>query len=244
MKYKILFDQTLNYEGRTLHRIQALKSFKNALEGDIGGWIEDPRNLSHEGNCWVKQDAKVFDNASIKDNAIVLGDAVVKQFAKVYGDAVIDGKAMVSGYAEVFDDAVVANNAYICSGAKAYGSSIVYGNAYVRGCAEINGNALVGDNSSIEDYAVITGGAKIKGNAMICSNAIVKNLDDYIVFKNWWSSGRYFTWTRSNNKWKVGCFYGTGEELISKAYKDSQRSGQEYERIVRYVEAITNEKEI
>ena len=38
--------------------------------------------------------------------------------------------------------------------------------------------------------------------------------------------------------WNVGCFYGTGEELIAKAYKDSEYSGREYERIVKYVEAI------
>lgn len=145
---------------------------------------------------------------------------------------------MVSGYAEVFDNAVVANHAYICSGAKAYESSVIYGNAYVRGCAKINGNATVGDNSSIEDYAVITGRANIKGNAIICSNAIVKDIGDYIVFKNWWSSGRYFTWTRSNNMWKVGCFHGTGEELIKKAYQDSEESGREYERIVNYVKSI------
>ena len=63
-------------------------------------------------------------------------------------------------------------------------------------------------------------------------------MDDYFVFKNWWSSGRYFTWTKSNNLWRVGCFYGTGKQLIAKAYKDSELSGREYERIVRYVEAI------
>ena len=38
--------------------------------------------------------------------------------------------------------------------------------------------------------------------------------------------------------WKVGCFYGTGKELIKKAYKDSKSSGEEYERIVRYVDSI------
>ena len=37
--------------------------------------------------------------------------------------------------------------------------------------------------------------------------------------------------------WNVGCFYGTGEELIAKAYKDSEFSGREYERIVKYVES-------
>ena len=38
--------------------------------------------------------------------------------------------------------------------------------------------------------------------------------------------------------WKVGCFYGTGKQLINEAYKDSELSGREYERIVRYVESI------
>ena len=38
--------------------------------------------------------------------------------------------------------------------------------------------------------------------------------------------------------WKVGCFYGTGEELIAKAYKDSELSDREYERIVNYVRSI------
>jgi len=61
---------------------------------------------------------------------------------------------------------------------------------------------------------------------------------DYMVFKNSWSSGRWFTYTRSNKKWAVGCFYGTGEELIKKAYSDGTISGKCYEVIVRAVEAI------
>ena len=38
--------------------------------------------------------------------------------------------------------------------------------------------------------------------------------------------------------WKTGCFHGTGKELIEKAYKDSELSGREYERVVKYVESI------
>ena len=73
-------------------------------------------------------------------------------------------------------------------------------------------------------------------------NAKVSGNADYIVFKNWWSSGRYFTWTRSNNMWSVGCFYGTGEELIKKAYADSEKNGREYERVVKYVQSILEEE--
>ena len=64
------------------------------------------------------------------------------------------------------------------------------------------------------------------------------NVGDYIVFKNNWSSGRYFTWTKSNDKWSVGCFYGTGDELIKKAYADSEVSGKHYEACVKSVETL------
>ena len=103
---------------------------------------------------------------------------------------------------------------------KVYDHADVYDHARVFGNAEICGNAFV------------------RGYAEICGDAVVKNNEDYIVFKNFWSSGRHFTWTRSNNMLKVGCFYGTGEELIEKAYKDSTKSGKEYERVVKYVNSI------
>ena len=92
------------------------------------------------------------------------------------------------------------------------------------------------ENLSHEGSAWVCGSAKVFGSAKVCANS------DYIVFKNWWSSGRYFTWTKSNNMWMVGCFYGTGEELIKKAYKDSEISGREYERIVKYVESIQQQQ--
>ena len=100
-----------------------------------------------------------------------------------------------------------------------------------------DGDAWVGENAAVFENATIN------GDAVVCGNAKVRGKEDLIVFKNWWSSGRYFTWTRSNNKWNVGCFYGSGEELIAKAYKDSEKSGREYERVVNYVNDILKEEE-
>lgn len=145
--------------------------------------------------------------------------------------------AWVYGDAMVYDDAIVSDNAWVYCNAKVYDNANVCGNAIIRDHARVFGNVLVSDNADIFNHAIICGYVEVRGNAEI-RNAKVYDNKDYIVFKNFWSSGRYFTWTRSNNKWCAGCFYGTGEELIKKAYADSEISGREYERVVRYVEGI------
>lgn len=58
-KYK-LTDETIEVDGKTLYRIEALKDFSNVKKGDKGGFIEKEENLSHLGNAWVYDDAKVF----------------------------------------------------------------------------------------------------------------------------------------------------------------------------------------
>ena len=93
--------------------------------------------------------------------------------------------------------------------------------------------------------AWVSGNAEVYGNAEVSGNAEVYGDADYMIFKNHWSSGRYFTYTKSNKMWKVGCFYGTDQELIEKAYKDSEVSGKNYEAYVKFVEKleeINNEK--
>ena len=150
----------------------------------------------------------------------------------IYDDAQVYDNARVCGYAIVFGSAVICDNAIVSGNAQVFGDTQVYDNAEVFGYAKVYGNAHIYDHTYVHDNA------KVYGNAKVFGSAEIKNNSDYIVFKNWWSSGRYFTWTRSNNMWKVGCFYGTGEELITKAYEDSELSGREYKRIVDYVESI------
>ena len=206
----ILTEETKLVNGHTLHRIKAVRNFNDVKSGDLGGFVETEHNLSHEDNAWV------YDNAKVYENAVVYGNT------RVYGNA------------EVYGDAVVYRNARVCGDAVVYGNACVYRNAMVYDNARVFGDAMVCDN------ARVFGDAMVSGNAKVCADAEVSSIADYIVFKNWWSSGRYFTWTRSNDKWSVGCFYGSGEELIAKAYKDSETSGREYQRIVEYVETIKN----
>lgn len=203
-----LTDECLNFGNRKLFRIEALKDFGDVKKGDKGGFVESENNLSHKDDCWV------YDYAFVYNDALIWGDAKVYNFAVVFGNAVVCGHAKIFNVARVF------------------------GNALVRDYAKIYGHAVVCNDVIVHDYARIFNNAQVFGKARICGDAKIVDYRDYIVFKNWWSSGRYFTWTRSNNMWSVGCFYGTGKELIKKAYEDSELSGREYERVVDYVESI------
>ena len=53
IKYKLLKSDTKKVNGKTLYRIEALKSFGTVRVGDLGGYIESENNLSHEGTAWV-----------------------------------------------------------------------------------------------------------------------------------------------------------------------------------------------
>ena len=51
MKYE-LTSETKAYNGVTLYRIKALKSFDDVEMGSLGGWIASENNLSQKGNAW------------------------------------------------------------------------------------------------------------------------------------------------------------------------------------------------
>ena len=262
MKYEIT-GETLQFDGRTLHRIKALIAIpgRRVEAGDLGGYVESYGNLSQEGAAWIADDAKVFGNAEVCGDAKVCCDAEVSGDALVYGAAMVSGYAKVSGMAEVFDDAKVYGGAKVCGDAEVSGAAIVYGaamvcdaaevsgkarvygKAHVYGDAEVSGEARVYGAARVCDGAAAFGKSRVSGRAMVCckarigGEAVVRALKDFIVFKNFWSSGRSFTWTRSDNMYQVGCFRGTGAELVARAYGDSERSGREYGRVVEYVEA-------
>ena len=102
MKKFKLTDKTLKFDGRTLHRIEALRDFSDVKAGDEGGFVEKEENLSHEGDAWI------YDSAIACDNAIIADYAVIKDFVEVKGDAMVYAEAKLSGGAHVGGDAMIA----------------------------------------------------------------------------------------------------------------------------------------
>lgn len=70
MKKYELTEDTIQFCGKTLYRIKALRDFGDVEAGDLGGYIENENNLSQEDNAWVSGNAQVSGNA---DYAVVVG---------------------------------------------------------------------------------------------------------------------------------------------------------------------------
>ena len=261
-KYKFT-GHTMQYQGRTLYRIQALRSFNDVKVGDLGGWVESYNNLSQFDDAWIYDEAKVYDNAKIYDNAKVQDYAIVSGNAQIYNFANISDKAQISHKARIYDRAHVYNYAQISGMAKIYGKAQIYGfakiygearvnweskvyndaqvydQAYISRTAEIYGKAKIYENAEITDEAKVYGhSTEIFGNAIISGNAIVEFNKDYMVLKNNWSNNEYFTYTHSNKQYVVEGFNYTATELIEKAYEESQLNGDCYKNMVESVERL------
>ena len=142
-KHELLKTDTINISNKTLYRIKALKSFSNVTKGDLGGYVQSEDNLSHNGLCWIYDNAKVFGNARIYDNA------------KVYYNAWVHDNAMVFNNARIYDNARVYNNAWV------YDKAIIYDNARVY------------DNAKILDNVIVYGHGRVYNNDIVCGNARV-----------------------------------------------------------------------
>lgn len=99
-KYEILYDQPKEYEGHTVYPTRSLIDIEGVCEkGDLGPYVENDKNLSQEGNAWVKQ----FPPGT-KQESYILGENTF-----VGGNVELDG-AVISNGAQIRDDGYIENS--------------------------------------------------------------------------------------------------------------------------------------
>lgn len=168
MKYEMLLDNPNRQGGYvgswcTVYRIKALRSFvpvtgRPVRAGDLGGWVGDFDSLSHQGDCWIYDEAQVYGNARVKGNAVisgtanVSGGAVVKGYAKVMDCATVTGIAMVTDCAVVDGAACIGDSSYI--GGNAHITHARVYNERITGNAEINGGTEL-DSATAKDVIFV-----------------------------------------------------------------------------------------
>lgn len=148
-KYELIEDSNTHYKNRKVYRVKALRDFGSVQKGDIGGWVEGEHNLSHEGDCWIFDDAYVVDQARIYENAYISTDAWVFDNALVYGDAKIAGEAAIYHHAKVYGKARVYDCSRVYNSAQVFGEAVIHGNARIKGTMKASKPVTVIDDSEV-----------------------------------------------------------------------------------------------
>lgn len=155
-KKYILLPETKLQKNKIVYRIQAIKNFSDVKEGDLGGFVESEKNLSHSGTCWIYSGV-AMDSSRIEDDA------------KIYGSSLISKQALVKDLAEIRDSEVTD-------------SAIVKNSARISFFSTISGSCLIKDYARVETTSIVTGSATVKGRAVITTTS--KICDNVIIAEN------------------------------------------------------------
>lgn len=216
-KYEILKDQAITMNGSTIYRIKALRNFGDVKAGDIGGFIEKEENLSHEGPCWVYGDAMVYHNAKVRENAIVRDYAHVYNESQVLHNAIVEGHARVHGHGIVFGNARIKDNGSVFDHGIVNGFAIVQDNAVVRDCARVYGETTIKDRATVAGYMMVSQGT-ISNSVILFGvgeiNFDIDAKDDWTFYRNPCVDSGFITTSTKIDVWNYRFFSGTAEELI------------------------------
>lgn len=202
MKYTLQFEPASN-----LYRIIHAKT------GERGGLVSSGTNLSHEGDCWIGENARVTGMARVRDNA------------RVRGHARVSGKAIFSGHAAIFEQACVSGSILVSDKAEISGQAILTGHVFVGGDARIHGTARVnGVRNSI----------RISGDSRLTSGYWCKTPPQY-------SGTRYHVSQSGPRLITIGCQTHSFRKWLkngrafAKSFNFSDREWREYSAIVRLI---------
>ena len=211
-------------ESVKFYQLQALRDIPEhgVKAGDKGGYVTRKDSLSHEGSCWVADEAQVIGKVFISDNAYLGDKAGVRKYFSIKqdydssplyirGNAKITGRAfvesrnyktgqsknakVVEGNAQIFGSAFIRNSIKICDDVKIYGNSIMEDVIVISGTAEIFGDVEISEKCSI------TGNSKVFDHA---------RLDEEVEVVNSIIAGSTHLMTKQKvingklNEWKIG----------------------------------------
>ena len=117
-KHFKLTEETIEWQGHTLHRIEATRDSFWANTGELGGFVEDEFSL--RSGSWVADNAKVWGSAYLYDRSLACDNAQVFDKCTLMDMARVGGNSRIHGYgtvvhnmANIYNGVVESSNDYI-----------------------------------------------------------------------------------------------------------------------------------
>lgn len=242
----------------TLYQIRALRDFTCPFKlnpdgeildqtlvkkGDLGGYVQKEENLSHEGGCWIFEEAEVRDNGRVegnarlvgrslvRDNAIVKGYSCLSANAYVWGNAVLDGSTQMKGLVSIGGNSRTNGYVSINGNSQVRGDSVLDGNIFLSGTIVVENAKLTNDVHLCGQYLVTFDIDGNKGIAAYRTTESTYTPNDYDPERH---SFEYIVASTKEDIWSIYNFRGTSEELIQFVEKNHPTSTEYYRNLVEY----------
>ncbi|GBQ77178.1 hypothetical protein AA14337_0739 [Acetobacter malorum DSM 14337] len=198
-KYE-LTDEQKEHEGSTVYRIRAVRDFELAdgqtvKAGELGGWVESYRNLSHVGGAWIADNAAAMDLALVCENALMKGQSCAYGQALARGQSLMDEEAIIADRVVLGGRAELYGRALLDQGTRAEDSCTIGGDVHVSGgwigddaslsgsvrvtgSPEIGGQVELSGSVQVTDNAVLQGNIKLSGKDRVGRDEVLTDLDE------------------------------------------------------------------
>ena len=133
---------TMEFKGRTLYRIRALKDFSDIEAGDLGGWVSSEDNLSQEGDCWIYNEAKCMDNARMCDNSTMHDYSKMYDYSIMRGNSEMYGHSEMFGYSEMYNYSIMHDNTIMYDYSEMHDHSRMYGDSILKDEEKLYGELI------------------------------------------------------------------------------------------------------
>jgi NDP-sugar pyrophosphorylase family protein len=179
-----LTDETREYEGVTLYRIEALEDFGYVKKGDRGGFIEKEDNLPQNYFGWVFDDSIVMGESKVRGWSRVSNNSVVKGEVWMHDLALVTGGSKVNGNVRISDRGVIGGQSVIdgmcrIRGAKILGSMVEDGYTYYSDITDSTVRVSEVNYSFINDATLINGASVL--HCFIVGQSLVDG--EFVSFK-------------------------------------------------------------
>lgn len=164
-KYRLTYENK-SVRGISLYRIQAIRSFGDVKEGDLGGFVESESNLSHIHNCWIYDDAAVYEVARVAGDTQIRDNACLYEHSLACDMSIISENAKVYGSANIFHGARIRGNSQIGGMSNVYGS-IIHGSAHISGMVDVYRNAEVCEDVILRGAFCLGADSRITGDCIL-----------------------------------------------------------------------------
>lgn len=189
--------------------IRSIEGLINVSKGDMGGNISNDSVII--GKSWVNSSSEII-STSIENSYI-------------RSSFVMQGS---------LSDSIVENSSIKLS--EVHTCNIQY--SYIMDCSLRSLNAYDSKLSKVNLNRVCVHEFNLYSIGISEKDSLTITKENTIVFKNFWSSGRYFLYHIPTKCWYVGCFTGNSEKLLEKALADDKEKYEMYKKYVDFVQSL------